>query len=62
LLPAIDGVETADEQLAVVLQKASISPNEPYQLFRFRARAISESEVRQQLAQSFALAARVGVA
>jgi AmmeMemoRadiSam system protein A len=35
LLPNIEGVETAEEQVSIALRKAGISPNENYQLERF---------------------------
>ncbi|MCR3921157.1 MAG: AmmeMemoRadiSam system protein A, partial [Firmicutes bacterium] len=35
LLPALPGVATAEEQVAIALQKAGIAPHESYQLFRF---------------------------
>jgi AmmeMemoRadiSam system protein A len=36
LLPAIPGIESAEHQLSVVLEKARIHSNEPYTLTRFR--------------------------
>lgn len=38
LLPDLEGVNTAEEQLAIALQKAGISPGEPYRLYRFLVR------------------------
>ena len=35
LLPDLDGVDTIDEQIAIALQKAGISPDEAYTLQRF---------------------------
>lgn len=35
LLPALEGVETIEEQLSIALQKAGISPREPYKIYRF---------------------------
>lgn len=40
LLPGIEGIDTAEEQLQAVLRKAGIRPDEPYRLKRFRARKI----------------------
>lgn len=36
LLPALDGVDTVEEQLAIVLEKARISPEEDYEIERFK--------------------------
>jgi AmmeMemoRadiSam system protein A len=36
LLPAIPGIESAERQLALALEKARIPPGEPYTLSRFR--------------------------
>ena len=36
LLPALEGVDTVEEQLAIVLEKARISPEEDYEIERFR--------------------------
>lgn len=36
LLPAIPGIDDAQQQLALVLEKARIDPTEPYELSRFR--------------------------
>jgi AmmeMemoRadiSam system protein A len=36
LLPDLEGVDTAQDQVAIALRKAWIGPNEPYQLYRFR--------------------------
>ena len=35
LLPALDGVDTAEEQISIALKKAGINQNEPYTLERF---------------------------
>ena len=35
LLPALDGVNTVDEQIAIALEKAGIADSEPYKLERF---------------------------
>lgn len=35
LLPDLEGVDTVEEQLSIALQKAGISPQEPYKIFRF---------------------------
>ena len=35
LLPDLDGINTIDEQLEIVLNKASISPNEEYTIEKF---------------------------
>ncbi len=35
LLPDLEGVNTVDEQLAIVRQKAGIAPGEPVELYRF---------------------------
>ena len=35
LLPALDGVDTVDEQIAIALKKAGINQDEPYTLERF---------------------------
>ena len=36
LLPDLEGVDTAEYQVSIVLRKAWISPNETYQMSRFR--------------------------
>ncbi len=36
LLPDLEGVDTAQEQVAIALRKAWIGPKEPYKLYRFR--------------------------
>lgn len=36
LLPDLEGVDTAEQQVAIALRKAWISPTEPYRLYRFR--------------------------
>ena len=51
LLPDLEGVDTVEEQLAIVLRKAGIAPQERYLLRRFRAQKVvriaqgAESEV-----------------
>jgi AmmeMemoRadiSam system protein A len=35
LLPDLEGVDTVDEQLAIALQKAGISPRQKFRIFRF---------------------------
>ena len=36
LLPDLEGVDTAEQQVDIALQKAWIRPGEPYRLYRFR--------------------------
>ena len=36
LLPDLEGVDTAEQQVNIALRKAWIRPNEPYRMFRFR--------------------------
>jgi hypothetical protein len=36
LLPDLEGVDTAEEQVNIALRKAWIDPNEPYDMYRFR--------------------------
>ena len=43
LLPDIEGVETAAQQLQIAARKAGISPRESVRLYRFRVRRFSES-------------------
>lgn len=43
LLPAIESIETADQQVGVAAGKAGIKPGEPLRLYRFRTRRFSES-------------------
>ena len=38
LLPDLDGVNTAEEQVAICCQKAGIMPDEPMKLYRFEVR------------------------
>ncbi len=38
LLPDIEGVDTAEEQVEIAKEKAGIGPNEPVELFRFEVR------------------------
>lgn len=42
LLPAIAGIETAEEQVQIAARKAGISPASPLRLQRFRVRRFSE--------------------
>ena len=41
LLPAIDGVDDVETQVAIVLRKAGISAHESYELRKFKARKVS---------------------
>jgi AmmeMemoRadiSam system protein A len=43
LLPDIESVETADQQVGVAARKAGIKPGEPLRLYRFQTRRFSES-------------------
>jgi AmmeMemoRadiSam system protein A len=43
LLPDIESIETADQQVGVAARKAGIGPGEPLRLYRFRTRRFSES-------------------
>jgi AMMECR1 domain-containing protein/aromatic ring-opening dioxygenase LigB subunit len=43
LLPAIDGVDDVETQVAIVLRKAGIAPHENYELRKFRARKVSQA-------------------
>lgn len=43
LLPDIESIETADQQVGVAARKAGIKPGEPLRLYRFRTRRLSES-------------------
>ena len=43
LLPDIEGVETAAQQVQIATRKAGISPRESVRLYRFRVRRFSES-------------------
>ena len=36
LLPDLEGVETAEQQIEIALRKAWINPDEPYRMLRFR--------------------------
>jgi AmmeMemoRadiSam system protein A len=36
LLPDLPGIDTAEQQLTIALQKAWIRPNSPYRIFRFQ--------------------------
>ncbi|HWW76866.1 MAG TPA: AmmeMemoRadiSam system protein A [Pyrinomonadaceae bacterium] len=42
LLPNIESIRTADAQVRVAAEKASIRPDEPLKLYRFRTRRFSE--------------------
>ena len=35
LLPMLEGIDTAGEQISAALQKAAIQPHEPFTLYRF---------------------------
>ncbi|MFL6255664.1 MAG: AmmeMemoRadiSam system protein A [Pyrinomonadaceae bacterium] len=43
LLPDIESIETADQQVGVAARKAGIKPGEPLRLYRFRTRRFGES-------------------
>lgn len=43
LLPALEGIETASEQVQIAARKAGISAGEPLQLYRFRVRRFREA-------------------
>ena len=43
LLPDIEGVRTASQQVYIAARKAGIAPQESLRLFRFRARRFNES-------------------
>ena len=43
LLPDIESIETAGQQVGVAARKAGINPGEPLRLYRFRTRRFSES-------------------
>lgn len=43
LLPDIESIETADQQVGVAARKAGIKPGEPLRLYRFRTRRFNES-------------------
>lgn len=43
LLPNVDGIDTADQQVGVASRKAGIAPHEPFKLYRFRTRRFSET-------------------
>ena len=43
LLPDIESIETAGQQVSVAARKAGIKPGEPLRLYRFRTRRFSES-------------------
>jgi AmmeMemoRadiSam system protein A/AmmeMemoRadiSam system protein B len=43
LLPDIEGVDTAAQQVEIAARKAAISPREPVRLYRFRVRRFADS-------------------
>ncbi len=43
LLPDLEGVNTAEEQINICRQKAGISPQEPVKLYRFQVRRFASS-------------------
>lgn len=43
LLPALEGVETASEQVRIAARKAGIAAGEPLRLYRFRVRRFREA-------------------
>lgn len=43
LLPALEGIETASEQVRIAARKAGIHAGEPLQLYRFRVRRFPEA-------------------
>jgi AmmeMemoRadiSam system protein A len=43
LLPALEGVNTTDEQIGICCQKAGISPQEPVKLYRFEVKRFGSS-------------------
>lgn len=43
LLPALEGVETAQEQVRIAARKAGLAPGEPRRLYRFRVRRFREA-------------------
>ena len=43
LLPNIDGISTASQQVGIAARKAGIGPREPVKLYRFRTRRFHES-------------------
>ena len=42
LLPDLEGIDTADEQIAIAREKAGIGPREPVTLYRFEVERIAE--------------------
>lgn len=46
LLPDLEGVDTVEEQLAIVLRKAGIARHERFELRRFRAQKVVRTEAR----------------
>ena len=44
LLPHLDGIDTAEEQVAIALQKAGIHPDEPYGMERFEVLRYKEQD------------------
>jgi AmmeMemoRadiSam system protein A len=43
LLPDINGVETAGQQVQIAARKAGIAPHQPHRLYRFRVRRFAEA-------------------
>jgi AMMECR1 domain-containing protein len=43
LLPAIEGVETAEQQIGIASRKAGITSGEPIRIFRFRVQRFPEA-------------------
>jgi len=43
LLPNLEGIRTASQQIGVAARKAGIAPDEPLKLFRFRTRRFDET-------------------
>ena len=41
LLPDLEGIDTAEEQIAIARRKAGIGPHEPVELYRFEVRRYS---------------------
>ena len=44
LLPNLEGINTAEEQVSIAREKGNISPNEPYTLQRFKVERFKEIE------------------
>ncbi len=47
LLPDIDGVDSVEQQLNIVLRKAGIRPDEPFTLRKFRAQKVTKKTAEQ---------------